>query len=99
MNEVCNNRPGALKTHAAISDPYDPVTLMMASHSKEAQCLLKAKLLSIAAYEHLAKGEEDLAETITVLLKNYSRLTQSTKRLLRQAYKDAKSRQRLSGLH
>ena len=52
-----------------------------------------------SALSAIDKGEEDLAETITALLKNYSRLTQSTKRLLRQAYKDAKSRQRLSGLH
>lgn len=50
-----------------------------------------------SALSAIDKGEEDLAETITTLLKNYSRLTQSTKRLLRQAYKDAKSRQRLSG--
>ena len=52
-----------------------------------------------SALSAIDKGEEDLAETITALLNNYSRLTQSTKRLLRQAYKDAKSRQRLCGLH
>jgi len=52
-----------------------------------------------AALSAIDKGEADLAETITDLLRNYSRLSQSTKRLLRKAYKDAKSRQRLSGLH
>jgi len=52
-----------------------------------------------AALSAIDKGEADLAKTITCLLKNYSRLSQSTKRLLRQVYKDAKSRQRLSGLH
>ena len=52
-----------------------------------------------AALSAIDKGEADLAETITDLLRNYSRLSQSTKRLLRQAYKDAKSRQRLSALH
>lgn len=52
-----------------------------------------------SALSAIDQGEEDLAKTITALLNNYSRLTQSTKRLLRQAYKDAKSRQRLSGLH
>jgi len=52
-----------------------------------------------AALSAIDKGEADLAKTITELLRNYSRLSQSTKRLLRQAYKDAKSRQRLSGLH
>lgn len=52
-----------------------------------------------AALSAIDKGETDLAKTITELLKNYSRLSQSTKRLLRQAYKDAKSRQRLGQLH
>lgn len=48
-----------------------------------------------AALSAIDKGEEDLAGDIRGLLKEYSRLSQSTKRLLRQAYKDAKSRQRL----
>ncbi len=52
-----------------------------------------------AALSAIDKGEADLAETITDLLRNYSRLSQSTKRLLRKVYKDAKSRQRLGGLH
>lgn len=49
-----------------------------------------------AALSAIDKGEESLAAEIEFLLREYSRLSQSTKRLLRQAYNDAKSRQRLA---
>jgi len=49
-----------------------------------------------AALSAIDKGEEDLAQTIRGLLGEYSRLSQSTKRLLRKAYRDAISRQKLA---